>query len=93
MLLLQALEVVALDPDRGELSEAGVDAVDRLARVEDRLHGRRAGFDARRGQAGSSAAADAEIDAPPIGERQPPRLQDHHAPLLTRRHSGLKPMR
>ena len=62
-------EIVALDADGGELSEAGVDAVDRLALRDDRLDGRGGGLDG--GAAGGiERGGRAEIDAPPVGERR-----------------------
>src|SRR5829696_7841226 len=67
-LALQLREILVRDAHRGELSEAGVDAVDRRVLRQDRVDRRGPGLDR-----GAAALVEqdgrAEIDCAPIGER------------------------
>ena len=88
-------EIAALDLHARELSEAGVDAVDRLALGDDRGDRPRARLD-RRATRRVEACRSAAIDLAPKGEGHGTRNERDggvHRPLLMRAWSGLKPIR
>ena len=91
---LERREVAGRDPHAGQLAEAGVDAVDRLAAGHDGGDGLRGASDQRqRGRVERTGAA--AVDAPPVGQRHGAGTDqgDAHRPLQTRRCSGLNPIR
>ncbi len=95
---LQPGQVGGLDADAGELAEAGVDAIDRLAPGDDGVHRPRAGLHPRQ-ERGIDPHVSAAIDVPPHIEANVARSQrdrvrpGDHSPLHTRRCSGLRLMR
>ena len=91
---LQGFEVGGRNAHAGELAEAGVDAVDRLALGDDARDGGRTCRDLR--LAGRvERRHGAAIDGAPVGKRGVAGFQNEcgHRPLQTRECSGLNPMR
>ena len=88
---LELDEIRVGDADAGELAEAGVHPIDRLAAGDDALDRRRAGGDAQ-GALGIERHAAAGMDGAPVGERGGAGDQANcHRPLQMRACSGLKP--
>ncbi|MGB8205922.1 MAG: hypothetical protein WCE83_14730, partial [Candidatus Baltobacteraceae bacterium] len=72
---LELAQVGRGDRDAGELAEAGVDAVDRVALGDDRLDRPGPGVDLRAARFVEPAAG-AEVDLPPGRQRNRPGFQD-----------------
>ena len=91
---LERREVAGRDPHPGQLPEAGVDAVHRLAAGHDGGHGVRGAGDEREGGRVERTGT-AAIDGLPFVQRHGAGTDqgDAHRPLQTRRCSGLKPIR
>ena len=91
---LERREVAGRDVHAGELAEAGIDAVDRLAASDDGVDRACARLDRRHG-GGIEPDVGAFQNGAPVGERGASRRQRDraHAPLRTRACSGLNPMR
>ena len=90
---LQLREIRGRDAHARELAEAGVDAIDRRAAIENARDRRGARRDARL-MRGIERDRRAAPDRAPVGERSRAGFQrDGHRPLQTRACNGLKPRR